>query len=36
MENEQMYPYTAKEARERGELEQWRPTTVPTAPVPEP
>ncbi len=24
MENEQMYPYTAKEARERGELEQWR------------
>lgn len=24
MENEQMYPYTAKEARGRGELEQWR------------
>ena len=24
MANEQMYPYTAKEARERGELEQWR------------
>mgnify|MGYP000319832313 FL=1 len=24
MENEQMYPHTAKEARERGELEQWR------------
>lgn len=24
MENEQMHPYTAKEARERGELEQWR------------
>ena len=22
--NEGMYPYTAKEARERGELELWR------------
>ena len=31
--SETMYPYTAKEARERGELELWR---APTVPVPGP
>lgn len=32
--NEAMYPYTAKEARDRGELELWRANFAPTVPVP--
>ena len=31
--NEGMYPYTAKEAQERGELELWRANFPPTAPA---
>lgn len=36
LSNEEMYPYTAKEARDRGELELWRANSAATVPVPVP